>query len=259
MKKRFFILLGVGVLLLAAVFFLRFGNITSALWQISDGGKFLLPLVVVAALIDSINPCAFSVLLLTIGFLVSLSAERRKILATGGFYILGLLTVYLLIGLGIIGTLHLFNTPHFMAKLGASILIALGAINLINEFYPNFPIKLRIPKAAHAKMGEFMKKGSLPAAFLLGGLVGICEFPCTGGPYLMILGLLHDEASYLPGLGYLLLYNLIFILPLIVILFIASDAVILEKVRLWKKVNTKPMRLMGGIAMVLLGLLIFAL
>jgi len=260
MNKKLAILIGIAVLLFGSVLLLKTGNIgTTALWNLSDEGKWLLPLVGIAALIDSINPCAFGILLLTIAFLLSLQKTRSSILKIGSVYILGLLTVYLLIGLGILRALHLFNTPHFMAKIGAVLLIALGGINLINEFFPSFPIKLRIPQAAHNKMAALMNKASFPAVFLLGALVGLCEFPCTGGPYLMVLGLLHDQGTYLTGIGYLLLYNLIFILPLVVILLIASDSTLVEKVKAWKKSETKHMRLWGGIAMVILGLLIFFL
>ena len=260
MNKKLAILVGIAVLLFGSVILLKTGNIgTTVLWSISDGGSWLLPLVSVAALIDSINPCAFGILLLTIAFLLSLQKTRSSILKIGGVYILGLLAVYILIGLGILQALHLFNTPHFMAKVGAALLIVLGGINLINEFFPSFPIKLRIPQAAHSKMALLMNKASLPAVFLLGALVGLCEFPCTGGPYLMELGLLHDQATYITGVGYLLLYNLIFILPLVVILLIASDDSLVEKVNRWKKSETKHMRIWGGIAMVVLGLVIFFL
>jgi len=258
MTKRLFVFLVVGIVLGGLVLFFKFSGVgTATLWNLSNGGQWLLPLVLVSSLIDSINPCAFSILLLTIAFLLSIGRLRSSIFAIGGFYILGIFLVYLLIGLGILQTLHIFNTPHFMAKVGASLLIALGAINLINEFFPAFPIKLRIPLAAHRKMAELMEKGSLPTAFLLGALVGLCEFPCTGGPYLMVLGLLHDQATYLKGVGYLLLYNLVFILPLAVILFIASDRMLLDKVQVWQQKERKAMRLGGGIAMVLLGIIIF--
>lgn len=260
MNKKLLILISIAVLLFGSVILLKTGNIgTTALWKLSGEGKWMLPLVGVAALIDSINPCAFGILLLTIAFLLSLQKTRSSILKIGSVYILGLFTVYILIGLGILQALHIFNTPHFMAKVGAVLLIALGGINLINEFFPSFPIKLRIPQVAHTKMASLMNKASLPAVFLLGALVGLCEFPCTGGPYLMVLGLLHDEGSYLTGVGYLLLYNLIFILPLMIILLIASDGALVAKVQAWKKSETKHMRLWGGIAMVILGLLIFFL
>ena len=260
MNKKLAILIFIAVLFIGSVAFLKLGNFgTAAIWNLSNGGKWLLPLVGVAALIDSITPCAFSILLLTIAFLLSLGKLRSSILKIGGFYILGIFTVYILIGLGILQVLHLFNTPHFMAKVGALLLVVLGSIHLLNEFFPAFPIKIRIPQAAHQKMAELMEKASLPAAFLLGVLVGLCEFPCTGGPYLMILGLLHDQATYITGLGYLALYNLIFALPLVVILLIASNGGLLEKVQEWKKAENKNMRVWGGIAMILLGVLIFFL
>ena len=226
------------------------------LWNASRGGQWLLPLVLVASLLDSVNPCAFSVLLLTIAFLFSLGRARGQILKVGGFYIFGLFTVYLLIGLGIVGTLHLFNTPHFMARAGAIAMILLGLLNLINHYLPGFPIRLGIPQSAHQKMGGLMERASLPAAFVLGGLVGLCEFPCTGGPYLLVLGLLHDQGTYLKGLGYLVLYNLIFILPLWVVLALSSNQALLTKVQEWKKQETKKMHLYGGLGMIALGLLI---
>lgn len=245
-------------MILGTIAFFRWEeNGTALLWNISNGGDLLFPLVVVAALIDSINPCAFSVLLLTIAFLFSIGKLRSKILELGLAYILGIFLVYIAIGLGVLQALHLFAAPHFMAKFGASLLIILGAINIINEFFPAFPIKLRIPAVAHEKMAKLIDKGSLLAALLLGGLVGLCEFPCTGGPYLMVLGLLHDNTTYLWGFGYLVLYNLIFVLPLVVILAIASDKILLEKVSEWQKKENRAMRFGGGIAMMLLGALIF--
>ncbi len=259
MKTKIFWLILIIVVITGVALFLGSMKSAGVLWQLSNGGKLLFPLIAAAALVDSINPCAFSILLLTIAFLFSIGKTRSGILKIGGIYILGIFIVYILIGLGILQTLHLFNTPHFMAKVGAILLIALGGINLINEFFPAFPVKLRIPQAAHHKMAELMEKASLPTAFLLGTLVGLCEFPCTGGPYLMVLGLLHDQGTYLAGLGYLMLYNLIFILPLVVILLIASDNSLVEKVRLWKKEEMKNMKFWSGIAMIILGIIIFLL
>jgi len=155
--------------------------------------------------------------------------------------------------------LHVFNTPHFMAKVGAILLLILGSVNLINEFWPAFPIKLRIPHAAHEKIASLMERGSLPTAFFLGTLVGICEFPCSGGPYVMILGLLHDNVTYLWGLAYLASYNLIFVLPLVVILLIASNKNLLSKVQEWQQKERKGMRFWSGIAMIALAIIILFL
>jgi cytochrome c-type biogenesis protein len=258
--KKLTALILTGIVFVGLVAFFRFGGLgAETLWNLSYGGKWLLPLVSVAALIDSINPCAFSILLLTIAFLLSVGHLRSGILKIGASYIIGIFLIYMLIGLGILQVLHIFSIPHFMAKVGASLLILLGAINVINEFFPSFPLKLRIPHGAHNKMAELMGQASMPTAFFLGALVGLCEFPCTGGPYLMILGLLHDKTTYFSGLLYLLFYNLIFVLPLIIILFIASNKSLLEKVQVWQQKERGIMRFGGGIAMIVLGIIIFFL
>ena len=249
------------IIFVLAIFGLVFASKTGVIdsgfiWELSNEGQWLFPLVGIAALLDSINPCAFSILILTIAFLFSIRQIRSKILEIGGAYILGIFMVYILIGLGILQALHLFNTPHFMGKLGAFLLIFLGGINVINEFNPNFPLKLKIPATAHHKMAQLMNKSSMSAAFGLGILVGLCEFPCTGGPYLMVLGLLHDNVTYLRGFGYLILYNLIFVLPLVIILMIAVNETVTKKIMALQGKERGNMRYAGGLAMMALGIII---
>lgn len=222
------------------------------------GGKFLGTLII-AALLDSINPCAISVLLVTLAFLFSLGKSRKDIMKIGSAYIFGIFAVYVLIGLGILQALHVFSLPHFMSRLGAMIMILFGILGVINEFVPSFPIVLGIPARTHGSLARLMEKATLPTAVVLGVLVGLCEFPCTGGPYLMVLGMLHDQGTYLRGLGYLILYNFTFILPLIVILLLAADQSFLDRLYILKRDHTHRMRLWGSIAMILLGLVIVLL
>ena len=254
MQKKLLILIVVGVLFLGVILFFQFGGISSAvLWKFSDGGKWLFPLVAVAALVDSINPCAFSILLLTIAFLFSVGRLRSNILKIGGIYILGIFLAYLLIGLGLLHALHIFNTPHFMAKIGSVLLVVFGLLNIFEVIWPRFPVKLHIPHSAHHKMAGLIDRASIPTAFMLGALVGVCEFPCTGGPYLAVLGLLHDSVTYLKGFGYLIFYNAIFVLPLIIILSIASNQSVLAKVQVWQSQERKQERLIAGVLMAALG------
>jgi cytochrome c biogenesis protein CcdA len=102
-----------------------------------------------------------------------------------------------------------------------------------------------------------MEKSSLPAAFGLGLLVGICQFPCMGGPYLMVIGLLKDQFTYLKGSSYLVLYNLILIIPLVAVLWVTADKTIVDKVKEWKKTNLKGLKFWSGLAMIIIGILIF--
>jgi cytochrome c biogenesis protein CcdA len=143
-----------------------------------------------------------------------------------------------------------------MAKVGAALLILWGVLSIVGDLFPSFPIRLKIPDSAHSTLARLMEKASTPTAFLLGALVGLFEFPCTGGPYLMILGLLHDDSTFAAGFGYLVLYNLIFVLPLVLILGIASNRAILDKVQEWRRNNMKGFHFWAGTAIILLGIII---
>lgn len=218
-------------------------------------GHFL-PILLGSALVDSVNPCAFSVLILTITFLFGLGKERSQILGAGASYIFGIFLTYILIGLGILGALTLFGIPGFISKIVAFILAIFGVIEILDALIPNFPIKLKIPKATHPAIARLIEKSSVPASFILGIAVGLFEFPCTGGPYLFVLGLLHDRTTYLSGFLYLMLYNLIFILPLAVVLVVASNRELFTKVEGLKKENGKITRLATGVIMILLAAVI---
>ena len=256
MKK---IIITASIILIAIVALVILKNspaTSSIIWNLSREGTWLLPLLLLSAVLDSVHPCSFSILLITIAFLFGIQVNRRKILELGGTYIAGIFAAYFLIGLGILKVLHLFNTPHFMGKLGATLLITFGVINLLNRFFPSFPIRLKIPTVAHSMMSRFMDKASFPAVFGLGFLVGICQFPCMGGPYLMVIGLLRDQVTYMSGFGYLLLYNFILIIPLVVVLYIAAQKVLVEKVQMWKRDNMGGLRLWAGIVMIIIGILV---
>lgn len=226
---------------------------------VTNGHGFFLPVIMVSALIDSINPCAISVLFLTIAFLFSLNKDRKFILLSGGVYILAIAIIYTLIGLGALQALTFFNVPNMMAKIGASILLIYSFIGLTNEFYPNFPIKLKMPESTHETLAKVISKGSIPAFFVLGSLVALFEFPCTGGPYLFVLTLLHDYANFWKGFWYLIVYNIVFVLPLILILFFATNKIMMEKIDKLRRLETKKARVILLLILVVFGLIMFLL
>src|SRR3989338_1880655 len=136
-SARIFIIGGTVAVFIIGILILQFSPATSTLvWAASQGGAWLLPLVLISSLLDSVHPCSFSILLITIAFLFGLQLSREKILQIGGIYIAGIFAAYLAIGLGLLKVLHIFNTPHFMGKLGASLLIIFGLLNVINRFFP---------------------------------------------------------------------------------------------------------------------------
>jgi len=218
-----------------------------------------LPVIMISALIDSINPCAISVLFLTITFLFSLGKNRKFVLLSGSVYILAIAIIYTLIGLGALQALSFLNVPNIMAKIGASILLLYSIIGLVNEFFPNFPIKLKIPESTHSTLAKVISKGSIPAFFILGSLVALFEFPCTGGPYLFVLTLLHDYTTFWKGFWYLIIYNFVFVLPLILILAFATNRIMIEKIDKLRRLETKKARVILLLVLMTFGVLIFTL
>lgn len=79
--------------------------------------KITLPTVIVAAAVDGINPCAFTVLLLFITAMLatmqageqSLHAIRARILSLGGIYIAAVFLTYLGLGVGMLKALDFFT------------------------------------------------------------------------------------------------------------------------------------------------------
>jgi len=218
--------------------------------------KRLLPMVLVSGLLDGINPCAFAVLLFFIAFLFSLGRTRSMIWKMGAVYISSIYLAYLLIGFGIMKAILFTNTPHFMAQVGAWLVIGLGVINLLNYYFPKFPIRLRMPHASKDTISEWMYKATIPAAFVLGFLVGLCTFPCSGGIYVAIIGLLASRTTYWQGTGYLLLYNLMFVVPLIAILLLSANKAAVEKLSKMEQSESGRMRFFAAITMILLGIII---
>jgi len=213
----------------------------------------LLPAVVVTGLVDSVNPCAFAVILLLLAFLFTLRKARSHILMLGAVYIGMIFLVYFAIGLGLLGTVRLSDEPHFVARAGAWILIGLGVINLIEYRFPNFPLRLHMPAFAGARTQQLIKQATLPATIGAGILVGLCTFPCSGGIYVSVITLLNAKTTLAWGVGYLALYNVMFVLPLIGILLATGNRVTAKAWAGWERQHALNIRLWYGATMVSLG------
>ena len=212
--------------------------------------------VVVAALIDSINPCAFGVLLFLMAVLLSMGSAKRA-MRSGLIYTFVIFVVYLAAGFGImrlIGVFDILDTVRIVA--GALILIG-GLIEIKDYFWEGRGFSLKIPSGTKPVLEKLVRKGTLPAIIVLGVLVALVELPCTGGIYLGILGLISDGGSL--GIFYLVIYNLIFVLPLVFITWLVASGTRVERVNVWVQNNKKYMRLAAGVIMVLLALVLLGI
>ena len=225
--------------------------------QISKRGFFgLAGLITTSAFLDGLNPCAFAVLLFFIAFLYSIKRTRASIVKMGLTYIAAIFLAYLLIGVGLAQAIVISGAPHLMAKIGAWLVIGLGVIQLLGLVFPRFPIRLRIPVDTKSTLEHWIHKATLPAAFIGGFLVGLCTFPCSGGIYVAIIGLISAETTKWQGLGWMIWYNLIFVSPLLIILALAGNAKATEKISALERAEAKTTKIVIGTFMIALGAVI---
>ncbi|MFQ5796639.1 MAG: cytochrome c biogenesis CcdA family protein [Candidatus Bipolaricaulia bacterium] len=218
--------------------------------------KSFLPLILLTGLLDGINPCAFAVLLFFIAFLFTIHRTKAQIVKVGSVYIAMIYLTYLGIGLGLLEAFVLTGEPHLMAKVGAGLVIALGLVNVKDYFWYGRWFSLHVPKVGEETRERWAQKATLPATVVLGILVGLCTFPCTGGIYVATLGLLSAKATYLMGFGYLLLYNVMFVAPLIAILLVVSNHRMVGQLTRWENAKKRSIKLTTGVVMISLGVVI---
>ncbi len=208
--------------------------------------------IIVAALIDSINPCAFGVLIFLLATMFSMASSKRA-LKFGLMYVFIIFLVYFLVGLGIMKVISEYSSIMGYVIVVAGILVFVGGLIEIKDFFwYGKGFSLKIPLKMKPKLEKITKKGTLTAVILLGIVVALVELPCTGGIYLAILSLMHVNNSF--GVSYLLLYNIIFVLPLIIMVLLAYFGTKTEKITNWVESHKKWMRLSAGIIMVILAI-----
>ncbi len=213
----------------------------------------MIPLIAISGFLDGIHPCAIAILIFFIAFLLTLHKNFKNILLLGLVYISVIFLTYLAIGVGLLSGMMLFGQHHFFAKLGSLLLIFLGAVNLRDYFLPKFKLGIKTPKVSNEKIKEYLQKATLPTVIVAAFLVGLCSVPCSGGIYVAITALLASRTTFFIGFTYLMLYNLMFVMPLIIILALAANPYTLVKLGEWQQKHKKTQKLVMGLAMIIIG------
>src|SRR3989338_8750172 len=224
--------------------------------------QLTLGLVIAAALADSINPCVFGVLIFLLAYMTAVFKSKAKMLIAGMVYITAVYITYFLIGMGILTLAYTAGLAKPFYWFAAIIAVAAGLFEIKDYFWYGKGFSLQMIPGSAEKIKRYSKAMAsmeakhpllgLAIAGLLGIFVVFVELPCTGAPYLAILGLLSG-GDYSTGIPLLLLYNLIFILPLFVIIglvYFGHTSRTLEK---WRKEHRGIMRLGIGLFLLALG------
>lgn len=216
-----------------------------------------LPIVIGAAIVDSINPCAFGVLIFLLAYLAKSSSKNStKLLTHGLTYIFGVFITYLIAGiilLPVIGGLGSISLTIYIV-IGALIILA-GILELKDFFHYGKGFSLTLLPGASERIKMYTNKisDSLPGAFGLGVFVALVELPCTGAVYLAILSLLALAGVTTSALGLLIFYNFIFVLPLIIILLFVYKGISSEQLEAWRQKHRGLMRAVIGLTLLGLG------
>ena len=226
----------------------------------STKDKLTLGLIIVSALVDGlINPCALGVLAFLL-IILSFQGSRKKMIKIVSIYILTIFTVYFLSGLGLFSALQSLKITNIVYYISIVVLIIAALINIKDFFWYGKGFSLAIPESKKPLIEKYGNMASPFAAFILGFIVALFELPCTGIWYLAILSMLADSMTRFKAIPLLLLYNFIFVLPLIIIsslvIWKMSSA---QDVQNWSQTNKKMLRLIMGLVMLAVAGLMFFL
>ncbi len=229
--------------------------------------KFSFLAILTAGLIDGINPCAIAGIIFLISFLISRKKKRSEILTIGLAYTIAVYITYLLIGLGLFKALQFLQEYTWTSLTIKWSAVAFAGVIGIISFWDAFAfkkskktknIKLQLPKAVKLKMhkvihGNLSGKQLISGAIITGFLVTLLEAVCTGQVYLPTIVLMtRTSGLQLTGWLYLLFYNFLFVLPLLIIMVLAYYGLTWKQLSKATQKNLPVLKTLLGCAMICL-------
>lgn len=207
-----------------------------------------------AAFADAANPCALAVLILLLATVMTAKGKNHALLS-GMMFSLAIFLSYLLMGLSVYKAIGIFGVSKYLS-LGVGILaIIIALANFKDVFWYGKFFIMEVPLSWRPKMQEIIRKATSPwSAFGIGFLVSLFLVPCASGPYVVILGKLAEKTDITKTFTLLMLYNLVFVSPMIIITlgmyFFNAKMSKLEKIR---KDNLRVLHAIAGVIMLAVG------
>jgi len=231
-----------------------FGNISF--------NDYSLPILTIfIASMDAFNPCAFFVLLFLLSMMVH-AQSRKKMLLIGGIFVFFSGLIYFIFMSAWLNLFIYLGELRAITFIAGLIAVVMATINIKDYFWFKKGISLSISENAKPKlfdrMRHLLRVDSLYtiifATVVLAIVANSYELLCTAGfpmIYARILTLesLSIESYYL----YLLLYNLIYIMPLLIIVLLFTIKLGSRKL---SEQEGKTLKLLSGVMMLFLGLIL---
>ena len=191
--------------------------------------------VAAAGLVDGLNPCAFATIVFFISYLSFVGRKGREILLVGAMFTLGVFLTYMGVGAGLLKALaalpFLPAISRYLYGLTALLCVILAAGSLYDWYQmrrgrPD-QMKLKLPTRLRRRINQVIRQGAnvravAGIALVTGAVVSLIELACTGQVYLpTIIFVLGVPALRARAVLYLLLYNVLFVAPLVVVFLLA--------------------------------------
>jgi cytochrome c biogenesis protein CcdA len=222
----------------------------------------------VAGLVDGVNPCAFATIIFLISYLAFVGRHRREVLLAGLAFTAAVLITYLTIGIGLFQFLHRLSFLNQVAQivylLVAVLVIILGIISLydyhrIRRGHKPGEMKLQLPLFLKRRIHDTIRRRSrsrnlVLGAFITGAIVSVLELACTGQVYLPTIVFVTGVSGLKThAFLYLLLYNLLFILPLVIVFLLSYVGVSSAQLAAAVEAHLDRVKLALGLFFLLLG------
>lgn len=217
--------------------------------------------ITVLALADSVNPCAIAVLtMVLVAIMMQHPQKKHKVLLAGLAFVTSVYVGYLFYGIIIIQFFKTFaqflrESSGIVYNSLAILAMILGGLNIKDFFYyKKGGIATEMPIWMRPKVKQIIQKIISPkGAFVIGFLVTLFLLPCTIGPYIVASGLLLDLGT-LGAIPWLIYYNILFVLPMLIIVGIVYFGIReVDEISGWKEMNIKKLHLIAGILLFLVG------
>ena len=216
--------------------------------------RLTLPAVLVAAAVDSVNPCCFAILIFLFGTLL-VAGRRRRILPVGLSFLSAIYISYFLMGLGVYSAIQAAGVQYHFILTVSILAVLMGLWNVKDYFAPGRWFSLEVPQRWRPLLKRLTASVvSVPGAFAIGILDSLFLLPCSSGPYIAILALISRTTTRMQGILYLLLYNLVFVLPLLILtLGVHFGFTTTARAERWRAGRVRKLHLISGAVMFILG------
>jgi len=176
---------------------------------------------------------------------------EKAVMKIGLAFSIGLFIAYFLLGLGLGRIIHRVPEIKYVISLVAAVFGILRIMEALGEKVKH------LPDAFASRISTRIERVSDPRGGFGAGIVtGFLLLPCSSAPYFIVLSLLSERASMLPGLALLGLYNLIITVPFVAITVVVAGLLrSTMELKLWSLENRRWVNLLMGFGLILLSLL----